>query len=165
MTDSSATLAQLWELIKDIRFGMFTTQSEDGLRSRPLTTQNDSAHRGRELYFFVDADSEVARDAEARPAVNVAYADPGSDSWVSVQGHARRLQDPAMARTLWSPMAEAWFDGPEDPRLAVLAVEMQGAELWDVKDSKPTQLFKMARAAVTGGRPDLKTDHREVRLD
>jgi general stress protein 26 len=165
MTDSSATLAQLWALIQDIRFAMFTTQAGDGLRSRPLTTQNDDEHRGRELYFFVDADSEVARDATDRPDVNVAYADPDGDRYVSIQGRARRVEDPGLARALWSPMAEAWFDGPDDPGLAVLAVEMEGAELWNVTDSKATQLFKMARAAVAGGRPGPMGEHREVRLD
>jgi general stress protein 26 len=32
---------QLWALIKDIKFGMFTTRHQNGhLRSQPMTTRN-----------------------------------------------------------------------------------------------------------------------------
>jgi len=42
-------------------------------------------------------------------------------------------------------------------------VHISHAEYWDVKESKPTQLFKMAAAAVTGERPKLG-EHKEVAL-
>lgn len=157
-------IALLWDCIADVRFAMVTTQASDGLRSRPLTTQNDKTAHGHELYFFVEADSEVMQQVQAHPQVNVAYADPKRDRWVSVAGQAAQRDDRPLVRALWTTMAQAWFEGPDDPRLALLAVRMTGAEIWDVRDGKLTQLAKMASAALTGGRPDLDTEHRELKL-
>jgi len=41
MNTESNTHEQLWDLIKDIKFSMFTTRDAHGhLHSRPMTTQN-----------------------------------------------------------------------------------------------------------------------------
>ena len=47
-----------------------------------------------------------------------------------------------------------------DPDLELVEVHITHAEYWDVKESKTTQLFKMAKAAVTGERP-VMGEHRE----
>ena len=72
------------------------------------------------------------------------------------------LEDPAKKEALFTTMAKAWFpDGPTDPNLGLLAVSVLRAEYWDVDDSKMVQLFKMAKAAVTGKTPDLG-EHKKV---
>ena len=44
----------LWELIKDIKFGMLTHKHPNGmLHAHPLTTQNKSLDAGEPLYFLV----------------------------------------------------------------------------------------------------------------
>ena len=66
---------------------------------------------------------------------------------------------------LWSPAAQAWFPGGHtDPEVALLAVRIRHAEYWDVDDSKMVQLFKMAKAAVTGEPPRQLGEHRELTL-
>ena len=96
--------------------------------------------------------------------VNVAFADPGSDPWVSVSGEAAVVNDPAKAEQLWSKMNDAWFKGgPRDPDLALVQVRIVHASYWDVKESQIVQLWKMAKAAVTGEPPHLG-EHGEVRL-
>jgi general stress protein 26 len=95
----------------------------------------------------------------------VSYADPGDDSYVSLSGQARFLDEPARKEALWSSMAKAWFPGgPTDPDLALLAVRIRHAEYWDVKESKMVQLFKMAKAAVTGEPPRQLGEHKELTL-
>ena len=45
---------KLWDLIKDIKFAMFTARHDDGqLHSRPMTTQNSPSERGAVLWFFM----------------------------------------------------------------------------------------------------------------
>jgi general stress protein 26 len=96
--------------------------------------------------------------------VNVAYADPGKDSYVSVSGRADVADDPARKEQLWSKFAQAWFPaGPQDPDLALLRIRIEQADYWDVKESKPTQLFKMAKAAMTGHPPTGLGEHGTVR--
>ena len=164
--NSTNSHAKLWDLIKDIKFGMFTHRhSQGGLHSHPLTTQNKDLDENATIYYFVPFSGEVAQRVKADPMVNISYAHPGKDSYVSITGTASISQDRATIDRLWSKAAEAWFPkGPSDPDLALLAVRIDEAEYWDVTDSKMTQLFKMAKAAVTGEVPQNLGEHKEVKL-
>jgi len=156
----------LWDLIKDIKFGMLIHRHRDGtLQGHPLTTQNKSIDEGSILYFFISQKSEMANRLREDASVNVAYADPGADSYVSVAGTASFSNDRAKLEELFSPMAKAWFPGgPSDPDLAFLQVKITHAEYWNVKDSKVTQLFKMAKAAATGTTPKNMGEHKELQV-
>ncbi len=158
-SDSRARLA---ELVRDIRFAMFTTRDAQGaLQSRPMTTQGSRLDDDG-VWFFMSRSSDPVRDLAHDANVNVAYADPDRDAYVSLSGTARVVDDPERRRALWSKMNEAWFpNGPDDPDVALVRVEIASAELWDVRESKPSQLLQMAKAAITGQRPHLG-DHARV---
>lgn len=165
MSQTSDDYSTLWDLIKDIKFGMFTHSHADGrLHSHPLTTQNKSMDEGAMLYFFVPKSGEIAQRLQSGGNVNVAYADPDADSYVSVSGSASLLEDQAKKEELFSSMAKAWFPGGAgDPNLGLLQVRIHHAEYWDVKESKMVQLAKMATAALTGKRPKLG-EHKELNM-
>ena len=164
-TTQSNARGLLWELVKDIQFAMFTTRADGRLRSRPMTTQNSEVDERASLWFFMSRGSEAVNDIGADPGVNVAYADPGRDAYVSVSGEAAVVEDRAKKDQLWSKLAEAWFpDGVDDPDLALIEVRIEDAEYWDVKESKATQLFKMARAAVVSDPPTGMGEHGEVHM-
>jgi general stress protein 26 len=156
----------LWTLIKDIKFGMLTHSHANGeLHSHPLTTQNKSGDEDATLYFFISRKSELAQRVPHDGHVNVSYAHPGDDRYVSVSGDAVITEDQAKKDALWSPIAKAWFPGgATDPDLALLAVNIGHAEYWDVKESKMMQLVKMAKAAITGKPPENMGEHKELRL-
>jgi general stress protein 26 len=161
-----STQHTLWTLIKDIKFGMLTHRHSNGeLHSHPLTTQHTSGDDDTTLYFFISRKSELAQRIPHDGHVNVSYAHPGNDSYVSVSGHAAISEDQAKKNVLWSPMAKAWFPGgATDPDLALLAVSIGHAEYWDVKESKMMQLIKMAKAAITGEPPEKLGEHKELSL-
>lgn len=177
--DDQQARERLWDLIKDIRFAMFTarhaldqsdgqndSQSGGHLHSRPMTTQNKGVDRDNSLWFFMSRSSEPAIDIATSPEVNISYADVGADSYVSVSGRAAVVDDLRKKQQLWSKMAEAWFPGgAEDPDLALVQVRISHAAYWDVKESKLMQLFKMAQAAATGKPPTGMGEHAEVRMD
>lgn len=159
--------ATVWELIKDIKFAMFTTRHpENGhLHSRPMTTQNSSIDDERNLWFFMSKKGDPVHDLAAESKVNVAYADTGKDSYVSITGTASVVEDQAKKQQLWNKMTEAWFPGgPTDPDVALVRVEIVHANYWDTKESKVTQLFAMAKAVVTGKPPTQLGEHAEVRM-
>lgn len=143
---------KLFDLIKDTRFGMLTHRHSDGqLHSHPLTTQNKKGDEASTLYFFVPRDGDIAKHVASDSSVNVAYANTDADSYVSVTGEASLLEDTAKKNELFNPAVKAWFPaGVTDPNLGLLAVKILDAEYWDVTDSKMVQLFKIAKAAVTG---------------
>ncbi len=156
----------LWTLIKDIKFAMFTTSHKENghLHSRPWTTQNSEVDHDSSLWFFASRKSESVADIAAVPAVNVSYSDPGKDAYVSISGTAAVVNDMAKVKQLWSKEAEAWFSGGmDDPDLALVQVKITHADYWDVKESKVTQLYKMATAVVTGKPPSMG-EHGHVQM-
>lgn len=159
-------IAKLWALIKDMRFGMLTTRHENGhLHSRPMTTQNRRDDADDTLWFFMSRSSEPFADLQREPQVNVAYANPSSDTYVSVSGLADAVEDATLRRALWNTATQAWFpNGPDDADVALVRVRITHAEYWDVHESKAVQLYKMARAAATGQPPKDMGDYGEVRM-
>ena len=157
---------KLWELIKDIKFGMLVHIHGDGmLHSHPLTTQNKAMDEGAVLYFFISAASEIATGIAANGNVNVSYADPGAVSYVSISGTGQISNDRTKKEQLWSAMDKPWFPGgPTDEDLALLEVRISHAGYWDSSDSKMVQLAKMAKAAVTGERVRNLGEHKELHI-
>ncbi len=141
---------KLSELIKDIQFAMLTTQEPDGtLRSRPMTTQQQEFDG--DLWFFVGASSSTVREVQQDQQVNLAYAAPNKNTYVSVSGRANLVRDRRKMEELWNPVYKAWFpDGLDDPNLALLRVEPTQAEYWDAPNGKVVQAIGFAKALLTG---------------
>ena len=164
--DETNSPEKLWDLIRGMKFAMFTTRHGNGhLHSRPMTTLNGKDDEDDRLWFFMSRQSDPVSDLESEPTVNVSYADPGKDSYVSVSGNARVVEDRAKKQALWSKMTEAWFPGGvDDPDLALVEVDITHAHYWDVKENKVTQLLSMAKAAITGKPPENMGETGEVRM-
>lgn len=165
-THTAADHEKLWDLIKDIKFGMFTTRHANGhMHARPMTTQNTRLDEDRVLWLFMSRKSETAADIAALPSVCMSFADPGSDRYVSLSGSAHISEDRAKKEALWSPLTKAWFPaGVEDPDLLLVRLDIAHADYWDVKDSKIVQLWHMAAAAVTGNPPKHRAEHGHLDL-
>lgn len=156
-------LKKLAKLIKGIKFAMLTTATRDGtLRSRPMATQRREFDG--DLWFFTDDDTAKVHEIHDDAHVNVAYADPDSNTYVSVSGRASLVKNRAKARELWNPAYRAWFpDGLDDPRLALIRVSVETAELWDTPSSAMVHLYGVVKAMVTG-KPANPGDNKRIRL-
>ena len=164
--DESSSRTRLWDLIHDIRFAMFMTRHANGhLHSRPVTTQNSKLDEDANLWFFMSRRGDPVADLTGDPTVNVVYADPNKDRYVSVSGTASVVDNMAKKQQLWSKLAEAYFPaGITDPDLALVQVKIIHASYWDVKESKLVQLYQMAKAAFTGKPPTELGEHAEIRM-
>lgn len=141
-------LDKLHEMIDGMRTAMLTSFHDEQLRSRPMAI----IHRGEDniIWFFTGADTEKAREIKENSHVNVALADESSNKFVSLSGRASLLKDPSLAKTMWTPFAKGWFDGPDDPNLRIIKFEIDGAEYWDAPSSKMVYIFNLLVSAVTG---------------
>ncbi len=145
-------LKKLHSLIKDINFAMMTTVASDGqLRSRPMATRLEEKTFDGTLWFFTHDHEPKVHEILENPQVNLSYADPAKNDYVSVSGQAMLVKDKAKAKELWSPLYKAWFpDGLDDPQLALIRVDISKAEYWDSPNSKMVQLAGFVKALVTG---------------
>jgi general stress protein 26 len=151
---------RVWDLIKKIGFAMLVTRDGDKLRARPMSAYLERDNNA--IYFLTDArrhkDEEIARN----PNINLSFANPSDQKYVSLTGTAVVSNDRAKIKQLFSTPAKAWWDSAEDPNIRVLKVTPDDAEFWDSPGSIISHV-KMAAAAVSGTRPDLG-DNRKVAL-
>lgn len=147
-------MKKVGELLKDVRIAMLTTVADDGsLRSRPMGTQ--AGEFTGELWFFTSDDSGKVSEIGREHQVGLSYANPEKNSYVSITGTAQVIHDRAKAKELWTPLLKAWFpQGLDDPKLALLRVDVQSADYWDSPSSKMVSLYRLAKAAVTGNPRD-----------
>ena len=155
---------KLVELIKDLGVAMMTTVEPDGtLRSRPMHTHLDGDFDGA-LWFFTKEHSGKVFELDNDRHVNLSYACPKSQKYVSVSGRGRLVQDRARAERLWTPAYKAWFpQGLGDPELALLRVECDKGEYWDTASSTVVHAVGYIKASLTGD-AHKPGDHEKVSL-
>ncbi len=136
---------KLRKLMKSARVAMLTTVAPDGtLRSRPMA--NLKAPFEGDLWFFTRAGAPKASEIRDDERVNVSFADPDSDRYLSVTGRASVVRDEARMADLWSGKLKAWFpDGRKDPDLALLRVRVERAETWDPEASAMVEVTGLDR--------------------
>jgi general stress protein 26 len=159
MTDiQQPGFAKLIAMIEAIGIGMLTTQEENGaLRARPMETQK--AEDGV-LWFFTDARSPKIAEIEDEREVNVSYAAPDAQIYVSVSGLARMVRDKARLAQMWRENARRWFpEGVDSPGIALLEVRMTEAEYWDVDKGRMQRLLD---AGETGAKLEEATEHKKI---
>ena len=166
LDDTTLARARLWDLVKDMKFAMFTTRHPNGhLHSRPMTTQNRREDEDDLLWFLTSRRGEVPADIASDPQVNLSYASADDDTYVSVSGIADVVEDPEKVKALWSSANQAWFpNGPTDPDIALVRVAIIHASYWDTRENKLVQLLHMARAAVSGKPPVKMSEKADVHM-
>ena len=161
-------LDELYGLIEGIEIAMFTTRRRDGrLVSRPMATQTQA--EGSDLWFVTDIESDKLDELAFDPQVNLAYYKDRTREWVSVSGLARVTQDRRLIHELHRRDWKAWFGdaggerdgGPDDPRLALILVDVESVVYLKLDKPQPVVLFEVAKAMVTGSPPDVGVE-REV---
>ena len=162
--DHHKAVQKVRELIKDVKFAMFTTQTDEGeLHSRPMATQQ--VEFDGELWFLTSRESHKAEEVQHHPRVNVAYSAPDENKFVSVAGRADIFRDQAKIDELWSPAYKAWFpEGKEDPQIALIRVHVESAEYWHAPEGKMVHILGFAKAALTG-KPYRPGEHASVDIE
>ncbi|WP_028080754.1 pyridoxamine 5'-phosphate oxidase family protein [Solimonas soli] len=145
--------ARLWDLIEDVEVAMLTTLDADGhLVSRPLATIKVDGGDG-DLWFFTAKDSPKVAQIQREQHVNLAYASPRRQTYVSVSGVATLTQDESRIDQLWSPAYRPWFPhGRHDPQLALLRVRVTSAQYWSNERGWVATAVGAAMAALSGER-------------
>ena len=148
-------LQKLRELVKDIDFCMLTTVAENGdLHSRPMSSNGDIDSDGA-LWFFTSASSHKVHEVEKLSKVNVSFADPDNQHYVSISGTAQLVRDRNKIDELWRPEFKMWFpNGKDDPDVALLRVSPEKAEYWDSPASTIGYMLNFLSSMVSGKEAD-----------
>lgn len=138
-------------LIEGIDFAILTSQHPNGhLHSRPMLTQQVTSEGA--LWFFSNLHSSKIDDIRHSNQVNLAFADPAGNRYVSLSGTCELIRNGEKARELWNSSYERWFpEGLDDPDLILLKVTINVAEYWEADTGR--MLPVLIEGDTTAGRP------------
>jgi general stress protein 26 len=160
-------LSKLFEMIEELDTAMMTTRRRDGhLVSRAMANQKQAP--GADLWFVTADGSPKLDDLSHDPHINLAYYKDRTREWISVAGLAKLSRDRATIRQLYASDWKMWFPDeggprhgtPDDPRLALIGVEVHSAVFLEVNKPQPVVLYEIAKGWITGAEPEIGEMHR-----
>ena len=146
-------LDRVWGIIERVGVCMLTTRFSHGLRARPLEARPDRDD-GR-IWFVTDLHSGKEQEIESEDDVGLVFIDAREKAYLSITARAQVLRDQAKAAAIWKSTDNVWWRGPDDPNVCVLRVTPITAELWDGPASKAVAAFELAKARLSGTKPNL----------
>jgi general stress protein 26 len=144
------SLAELQKLLHDFRTAMLTTRTAEGLmRARPMAIQKHAHELTCDLWFVTSIHTgmvdEIAHDAKV---CVTCLRDRGS-AYVSISAHATVWQNQPMVERLWQPDWKIWWpQGPTDPQIAFVLLQVERAEYWEAEGGTVRVLYEMLKGLV-----------------
>lgn len=137
------------ELVKHESICLFTTQlTRVPLMTRPMGVQK-VCDQGN-FWFLSSSESEKNAEIAIDDRVQLFFMNPSDSEFLSVYGKATISRDQAKIDELWNPIANAWFEGKDDPRLTIIKVTPEEGFYWDTKNGKLVSMIKILASAVSG---------------
>jgi len=146
-------IARVWDIIETVGVCMLTTHSAAGLRARPVEPRPDRA--AGLIWFVTDLRSGKEHEIETEHDVCLVFIDAKAKAYLSITARAEVRRDHAKAAEIWKKTDNIWWSGPDDPNVCVLRVTPITAELWDGPASKAVAAYELAKARLTGEKPNL----------
>jgi len=149
-SQSASPTQKVASLARDIHVSMLTTIDEFGhFTSRPMGQQ--SVEFDGTLWFFAEESSRKVAHIRRNPYANVTLT--SRDTWISISGTARVVNDPERKKQLWNGWVEAWLpQGPDDPGVVLIALDGETAEYWDTPGGRVATAISFVKAKATGER-------------
>jgi general stress protein 26 len=141
MTDESEIRTKFWKALKsDMTMFLGTAEGEDG-HARPMTAQldgdlgQDGSYHGP-IWFFTATDNALyrliqqAELANRDCRANAQFVSKGHDLWASIDGGLSTTRDRATIDRLWNRFVAAWYEGKDDPKIGLIRLEPEEAQIW-----------------------------------
>jgi general stress protein 26 len=121
--------ARFWKALKSDMTVMLGLDGAEGGHTRPMTAQFEG--EGGPLWFFTAKDSALVQMLSGEQPAILTFASKGHDLFASVRGRLSVDNDRAAIDRLWNRYVAAWYEhGKDDPKLALLRLDTESAEIW-----------------------------------
>lgn len=148
-SDSAKAQQNFLELLRSFDQAMMITHgSESGLHARPMSiaaTDPDGS-----IWFITGADT--AKVYELQQDRTLLAVMQNSSKALSVGGKGEISRDRAKIHQVWKETFRAWFEGKDDPNIALIRLNPMEAEYWDNSGLKGVKYALKVAAAVVSGK-------------
>lgn len=121
--------AKFWKYLKsDMTMMLGLDGVEDG-HARPMTAQVEG-DKGP-LWFFTSTDNSIVQKLAEGDRAIATFTSKGHDLFATIHGDVRLENNRSTIDRLWNPFVAAWYKGgKDDPKLALLQLNPEKAEIW-----------------------------------
>jgi len=131
MADDRGIEKQFWDALEKSPFVMLGLDQARASAMQPMTAQFDNQDRERGcIWFFTARDHDLTRSLGQDNRAVVSFAAKGHDLFASLRGSLYIDNDRATLDRLWNAIAAEWYEGKDDPKMALLRFEMDDAKIW-----------------------------------
>jgi general stress protein 26 len=128
---------KFWSELKSSPFVMLGVEGARDGATQPMSANFDDDDREQGLlWFFTAKDHDFTRALGDSSRAVAAFSAKGHDLFASLRGSLTIQNDHATVDRLWNPIVAEWYEGKDDPKLALLRFDVDDAKIWlsDVKE-------------------------------
>ena len=152
---------RVWDIVEKVGVGLLTTRCSGGLRARPVEPRLD--REAGLIRIVTDVRGLKDNEIERTPDVGLVVISATDKAYLSITARAVVTRDPAMAKIIWHKTDDMWWPGgPDDPNVRVIVLTPSLAELWDGPSNSAVAIFEMAKAKLTGDKPNLGENRKKT---
>ncbi len=129
MADDAEIEKQFWKALEASPFVMLGLDGARDGHTQPMAAKFEDEHGP--IWFFTTNDNTLVQAMGRSHRAIAAFASKGHDVFASIHGTLALDDDPVTIDRLWDSNSAAWFDGGrDDPRLCLVRLDTDKAELW-----------------------------------
>jgi general stress protein 26 len=123
--------AKFWDALKDSPFIMLGLNHARDRALQPMTARFEEADRDRgAIWFFTARDHDLTRALGQDSEAVASYASKGHSVFASLRGRLVLDNDRRTIDRLWNAVVAEWYEGKDDPKLALLRFDIADARIW-----------------------------------
>jgi general stress protein 26 len=131
MADDAEILQQFWGALEDSPFVMLGLDQARGSAMQPMTAQFEDQDRENGcVWFFTAKDHDLTRALGQDNLAVASFVSKGHDLFASLRGRLILDNSRPEIDRLWNPVAAQWYEGKDDPKMALLRFELDDAKIW-----------------------------------
>jgi len=131
MADDREIEDKFWDALKHSPFVMLGVEGARDGATQPMTVNfEDQDREAGLLWIFTAKDHDLTRAMGQTDRALAAFSAKGHDLFASLRGTLQIVNDPAVIDRLWSPIVAEWYEGKDDPKLALLRFNVEDAKIW-----------------------------------
>jgi general stress protein 26 len=154
MADEREIEEKFWDELEHSPFVMLGVEGAREGATQPMTAMFEDQDRDRgTLWFFTSNDHDLTRAMGQTNRGIGAFSAKGHGLFASLRGTLSVDNDRATIERLWNPIVAQWYQGKDDPKLALVCFEIDDAKVWlsDVEGFlKPALNKLLGRKAEAG---------------
>jgi general stress protein 26 len=131
MVETREIEEKFWDALKDSPFIMLGVEGAREGATQPMTVLFEDEDRDAGvLWIFTAKDHDLTRAMGQTNRAMASYSAKGHGLFASLRGTIQIVNDGATIDRLWNPIVAEWYEGKDDPKLALVRFNVEDAKIW-----------------------------------